>query len=297
MLRVKSAGSASSRRANMAPRSSRMPRLAAHDMPYWATKPARPRTKVRPMTAQRHASRAAPRRAGSRCRAAISAATGSPARSPRRPPRRRTRCTKPRRLFAKNGAMRREALAQRRRGRGHGAALSAAAAGAGGCLQSPRSTQRRMPAPTLSVILITKNESAHIDACLASVAFADEWIVVDSRQQRRHRGSGRVPRRARWSRPTTGPASARRSSARSTLASGRWVLAIDADERVTPELAANIRRADRCATTAPAAYELSRLSSFCGRWIRHGDWYPDRVLRLFRRGAGALFAATGSTNA
>ena len=61
------------------------------------------------------------------------------------------------------------------------------------------------------------------------------------------------------------------------------MLSIDADERVTPELAATHRAGDPSAEEGPAAYELSRLSRFCGRWIRHGDWYPDRVLRLFRR--------------
>jgi glycosyltransferase involved in cell wall biosynthesis len=139
-----------------------------------------------------------------------------------------------------------------------------------------------MPEPTLSVILITKNESANIDACLASVAFADEWIVVDSnstddtRERARAFGAS-VAETDDW--PGFG-AQKQRALDRAT---GRWVLAIDADERVTPELAASIRRAI-AADAGPGAYELSRLSRFDGRWIRHGDWHPDRVLRLFRRG-------------
>jgi glycosyltransferase involved in cell wall biosynthesis len=62
-----------------------------------------------------------------------------------------------------------------------------------------------------------------------------------------------------------------------------WILAIDADEIVTPELASAIR----AAIAAPAAdvYEVDRLSSFCGHWIRHSGWYPDWIPRLFRRGA------------
>ena len=141
-----------------------------------------------------------------------------------------------------------------------------------------------MPAPTLSVILITKNESANIDACLASVAFADEWIVVDSQSSddtcARARAFGAtVITTDDW--PGFG-AQKQRALDRAT---GRWVLSIDADERVGPELAASVRRVvSMAAETGPVAYELPRLSSFCGRWIRHGDWYPDRVLRLFRRG-------------
>jgi glycosyltransferase involved in cell wall biosynthesis len=135
--------------------------------------------------------------------------------------------------------------------------------------------------PRLSVVLIAKNEARHIEDCLASVAFADEWVVVDS-------GSGdgtaalaekrgaKVITTADW--PGFGPQKNRALDA----ATGDWVLSIDADERVTPELAAQIQQVLK----APQAegYTVSRLSSFCGRWIRHGDWYPDPVLRLFRRG-------------
>ncbi|MGZ5252235.1 MAG: glycosyltransferase family 2 protein [Caldimonas sp.] len=138
-----------------------------------------------------------------------------------------------------------------------------------------------MPAPLLSVIVITKNESARIDACLASVAFADERIVVDSGSsddtcERAHRAGAQVFSFADW------PGFGAQKQRALDRASGRWVLAIDADERVTPELADSIRRAV-AGEGGPDAYEMSRLSSFCGRWIRHGDWYPDRVLRLFRR--------------
>ena len=138
-----------------------------------------------------------------------------------------------------------------------------------------------MPAPLLSVIVITKNESARIDACLASVAFADEWIVLDSGSsddtcERARRFGAQVFSLPDW--PGFG-AQKQRALDRAT---GRWVLAIDADERVTPELAASIRRAV-AGEGGPVAYELSRLSRFGDRWIHHGDWCPDRVLRLFQR--------------
>lgn len=141
-----------------------------------------------------------------------------------------------------------------------------------------------MPAPLLSVIVIARDEAARIEACLASVAFADEWIVVDSASsddtaERARRLGARVFPFADW------PGFGAQKQRALDRASGRWVLSIDADERVTPELAASIRQA-LADDDGPAAYELSRLSRFAGRWIRHGDWYPDRVLRLFRRERG-----------
>ncbi len=146
-----------------------------------------------------------------------------------------------------------------------------------------------MPSPqdtvNLSVILITCNESRNVLACLQSVAFADEWIVVDSGSSDDTREiavafGAQVVQTTDW--PGFGPQKNRALA----LARGRWVLSIDADERVNPELAAQIRVAVERAAAAPAGYELSRLSSFCGQWMHHGDWYPDRVLRLFRRDAG-----------
>lgn len=151
-----------------------------------------------------------------------------------------------------------------------------------------------MSNPALSVILITHNEAAHVAACLDSVAFADEWIVVDSgstdatREIAQARGA-KVVVAADW------PGFGAQKNRALALASGRWVLSIDADERVTPELAASIRavlaadangNAPGAAHGKLAGHELSRLSNFCGQWMRHGDWYPDRVLRLFRRDAG-----------
>jgi len=137
---------------------------------------------------------------------------------------------------------------------------------------------------TLSVIVITKNEAAHIEACLASVAFASEWIVVDSASsdntaERARKFGARVVASDDW--PGFGVQKQRALD----RATGRWVLSIDADERVSPELAARIAAVvGGVAGSEPfAAYELDRLSQMSGRWIRHGDWYPDRVVRLFLR--------------
>ena len=148
-----------------------------------------------------------------------------------------------------------------------------------------------MPSPPLSVIVITRNEAHNIADCLKSVAFADEWIVVDSGSTDSTREiaqslGGQVLNTEDW--PGFG-AQKNRALAR---ARGTWVLSIDADERIDDELAAAIRAVVSAASRAlaaadvPMAYEFSRLSSFCGQWMRHGVWYPDRVLRLFRREAG-----------
>ena len=141
-----------------------------------------------------------------------------------------------------------------------------------------------MSTPRLSVILITHNEAGNIAACLASVAFADEWIVVDSGSTDGTvdiaRGMGAtVVAAPDW------PGFGVQKNRALALATGAFVFSIDADERVTPELAASIRQVLASGTIEPG-YELSRLSNFCGQWMRHGDWYPDRVLRLFKREAG-----------
>lgn len=134
--------------------------------------------------------------------------------------------------------------------------------------------------PRLSVIVITRNEAANIGACLDSVAFADERIVVDSDSDdltveiAKSKGA-RVVTHA-----FTG-FGAQKNYALS-LAEGDWVLSIDADERVSPALAAEIERA--IGSGAADGYEMPRLSSFCGRPMRHSGWFPDHVLRLFRRG-------------
>ena len=146
----------------------------------------------------------------------------------------------------------------------------------------------------LSVILITHNEANRIADCLASVAFADEWVVVDSGSTDATceiaRGlMANVVSTHDW------PGFGAQKNRALALARGRWVLSLDADERVTPALAESIQRALEADATGNAAfeergrvagYEISRLSEFCGQWMRHGDWYPDRVLRLFRRDAG-----------
>lgn len=136
--------------------------------------------------------------------------------------------------------------------------------------------------PALTVILITKNEAANIRACLESVAWADERIVVDSGSSDDTvaiaRSMGARVYEHDW--PGFGPQKNRALD----YATGDWVFSIDADERVTPELRAELEQAMRAGDAE--GYYCPRLSQFCGAFIHHSGWYPDYVLRLFKRGKG-----------
>lgn len=141
---------------------------------------------------------------------------------------------------------------------------------------------------TLSVIVITKNEAARILGCLESVAFADEIIVLDSGSTDNTVALARafgasVHVTEDW--PGFGPQKNRALD----LAHSDWVLSIDADERVTPELQASIERVMQA--DGPQAYQAARLSDFCGRFIRHSGWWPDHVVRLFKRGSARFTSA------
>lgn len=143
------------------------------------------------------------------------------------------------------------------------------------------------PRPTLSAILITRNEVHNIRECLASLeGWVDEIVVVDhastdSTAAIAQEFGARVIQTEDW--PGFGPQKNRALNA----ATSEWVLSLDADERVTPALAKEIRLAMESAQFW--AYTLPRLSWYCGRFMRHGGWYPDRVLRLFKRGE-AIFS-------
>ncbi|MDR5738807.1 MULTISPECIES: glycosyltransferase family 2 protein [unclassified Caballeronia] len=134
---------------------------------------------------------------------------------------------------------------------------------------------------SLGIAIITHNAAARLAQCLDSVSFADDIVVIDGGSTdatvdiaKAH--GARVLVRREW--PGFGPQKNRALDALST----DWVLSIDADEIVTPELATAIRAA--MANPRADVYAVDRLSSFCGQWIRHSGWYPDWIPRLFRRG-------------
>jgi len=135
----------------------------------------------------------------------------------------------------------------------------------------------------ISVVVITKDEEASIGRCLRSVDWADEVIVLDSGSTDKtveisRKLGARVSVTADW--PGYGPQKNRALA----QAAGDWVLSLDADEWVTPDLRDEIRSVISRPDGA-AAFRVPRLSSFCGRFMRHSGWWPDHVIRLFRRGA------------
>jgi glycosyltransferase involved in cell wall biosynthesis len=131
----------------------------------------------------------------------------------------------------------------------------------------------------LSAIIITRNEAANVAACLESVAFCNERIVVDSGSDddtvKIAMAAGATVVHHEW-----GGFGAQKNFALSQ-AHGDWVLSIDADERVSVPLAAEIL--STISSAAANGYEIARLSTFLGRPMRHSGWFPDYVLRLFRR--------------
>jgi glycosyltransferase involved in cell wall biosynthesis len=138
-------------------------------------------------------------------------------------------------------------------------------------------------APRLSVTVITWNEEERLRRCLESVRWADEIVVVDAGSDDKTveiaRGfTDHVLVRA-WD------GFARQKNFAIDQASGDWILSLDADEEVSPDLAAELKRTIAMSQAA-AGYALPRRNVFWGKWVRHGLLYPDWQMRLFRRGAG-----------
>jgi glycosyltransferase involved in cell wall biosynthesis len=136
---------------------------------------------------------------------------------------------------------------------------------------------------SLSVVIITQDEEANLGRTLQSVNWADERIVLDSGSTDRTVGIARGHGAKVFEESWKGYASQKNSGI--AKASGDWVLSLDADEEVSPELAESIKHAIR-GNEGYNGYFMARRNFFLGRWIRHGGFYPDRKLRLFRRGTG-----------
>ena len=131
----------------------------------------------------------------------------------------------------------------------------------------------------LSAVLITRNAAAVLDACLESLAFVDEIVVVDSASddgtvEIAEKHGARVVQKE-WL------GFGRQKQFAVEQARNDWVLCLDADERVSPELAVSIQRA----IVAPVSpvYRMPRRNRFLGRWLSHGEGYPDWSPRLFNR--------------
>ncbi len=137
--------------------------------------------------------------------------------------------------------------------------------------------------PPLSVCIVAMDEEDDIRECLASADFADEWIVVDShstdRTRERAEAAGARVLERDW------PGHIEQKNFALDQASHDWVLCLDADERISPELRESILAA-LAGERRAQGYEFARRTWYLGRWIRHGGWYPDTKLRLFDRSKG-----------
>lgn len=136
--------------------------------------------------------------------------------------------------------------------------------------------------PTLTVCIVARNEAANIAECVRSAGFADEVLVLDSGSNDRTaeiaRDAGARVEITDW--PGYGPQQNRGID----MARGDWVFSLDADERITAELAEEIRAA--LARAEYDGYDVPRRSLFLTRFMRHSGWWPDRTRRLVRRDRG-----------
>ncbi len=136
-------------------------------------------------------------------------------------------------------------------------------------------------APDLSVIIISKNAATQIKTCLESVKFADEIIVLDSGST-----DATVNICQQYTSKvfvTDWPGYGIQKNRAIAKATGKWILSLDADEHLTPELQQTIQQIIKT-DGEYAAYALHRRSSFCGHYIKYGDWARDYCLRLFKAG-------------
>lgn len=142
------------------------------------------------------------------------------------------------------------------------------------------------PSTAVTAVVLTRNEARHIGACLESLRWADALLVLDSGStddtvKIARRYTENVHYRAWEGFP-------KQRNAALGLASTPWVLFVDADERVTPELAAEVRRvlaerAEESHSPQPVGYWIPRRNIILGNWMQHTGWSPDHQLRLLRR--------------
>lgn len=140
--------------------------------------------------------------------------------------------------------------------------------------------------PTIGAAIITKNAERHLGNVLASVSFCDQVVVLDSGSTdttleiaRAH--GAEVHTTPDW--PGFGPQKQRAIA----LLKTEWILLLDADEVISPELGASMLKAANL-SAGPKVWELNRLSSLCGHWVRHSGWHPEWIARFYRRGSAKM---------
>lgn len=138
------------------------------------------------------------------------------------------------------------------------------------------------PKPKLSVIIVAKNESSNIQDCIASAAWAEEVIVLDSGSR-----DGTVELATQAGAKviqTDWQGYGIQQNRGIDAANHEWIFSLDADERITPELAGEIRAT--IAKSAFQVFDVPRRSLFVSRFMRHSGWWPDRTKRLFKKDCG-----------
>jgi glycosyltransferase involved in cell wall biosynthesis len=133
----------------------------------------------------------------------------------------------------------------------------------------------------ITATVITFNEEHNIAAALNSLSWADEIIVVDSESTDRTVELARGFTDRIFVRPWPGYSAQKNFAAHQ--AANDWIFSLDADERVSPELARELEQTKQGAEPEAAAFEMPRLTSYLGRWIKHSGWRPDYKLRLYNR--------------
>ncbi len=136
--------------------------------------------------------------------------------------------------------------------------------------------------PTIGVAIITKNAQAHLAACLQSLSWCDQIVILDSGSTDQTLDIAKahgvqIHQSADW------PGFGIQKNRAIALLETDWIFALDADEVVDAQLADSIQAAVQ--NPQSEVYQLNRLSNYCGRWMKHTGWHPDYLPRLFKKGS------------
>lgn len=143
----------------------------------------------------------------------------------------------------------------------------------------------------LSVAIITWNEEKNLPRALRSVDFASQVVIVDGQSVDRTREIAEEAGCEVFTRPWPGSFSDQKQFAIDQCRE-QWILLLDADECIPPETAKKIKEICLSSDTTAGGYSFPRKNFFHERWIRHAGWWPDRVVRLFRKGRGHMSPAS-----
>jgi glycosyltransferase involved in cell wall biosynthesis len=155
-------------------------------------------------------------------------------------------------------------------------------------------TKTRPGKPSLSIVIITFNEEKNIDRCLQSLQFSKkafgkkEILVVDAQSKDKTVAEAKKGGAKVFVRPWKGYSDQKNWAL--GRCNGDWILSLDADEELTPELIVEIEEKVPQTPSEVDGYRVKRKAFFLGKWIRHCGWWPDAQLRLIRRGSGRFTA-------